>query len=117
MTEFITTKLRWPTAFVFIACYLCVFQFLRDAVSLHWVAWVLAPALALGNYALAFRIDERSRMRAVLLHVLMVTVVFAAIYDALDFLVGPDWPLWIIVPLLVAGLWWAFWSLASLEDD
>lgn len=116
MGRTIDSRRMWQVA-AFAVPLIALYIFLQDIIAPQWPAWVLTPSLVFGFHAAVSRIEEGSVARAILAQLALIAVAFAAVYNLFDLVIHPNWPLWIIAPVVVVGSWFALLFAAGIIDD
>ena len=71
-----------------------------------------------GCYGLVSKFDDGSFVRAIMWQLALAAFVFASVYNLFYIVIGPDWPLWVISPLIVLGAWAGMLVLsANIYDE
>lgn len=116
MERTIDSRRLWQAA-SFAVPLIALYVFLQDIIAPQWPAWVLTPSLVFGFYGAVSRIEEGSFARAILWQLGLIAVAFAGVYNLFDLVIHPNWPLWIIAPVVVLGTWFALFVAAGVIDD
>ena len=106
----------WQLALTGIAV-VALYSFLQDFMSPDWPAWILSPLLLLGFRGVVSVTREGSAARAALWQAAIFIIPFTAIYGLLDVAFSSDVPVWLLSPLIVAGLWLVFSQVVDVEAD
>lgn len=94
-----------------------VYAFLQDMIDPSWPAWVLAPLIVVGFRKAVALAPQDSMVRPALYQAALVLVPFMGIYGLLDIAFKPDWPAWVIAPIVVLLLWMCMATVSEVEAD
>lgn len=100
----------------FVISSLALVQFLRDVFHPTWPHWMIASLLVVALLWLLPRFDHVSSRMHAIHQGLFATIVFAAVYDALDLVIGPDWILWFVCPIVLVLIYLAVIDLTESRD-
>ena len=96
---------------------LALYAFLQDYMNPDWRAWILSPLLLVGFRAAVSATTEGSLARAALWQGALVVIPFTGVYGLLDLIFSSDGPVWLLTPVIVLGLWFAFSLVVDAESD
>jgi hypothetical protein len=94
-----------------------VYAFLQDFMSPDWPAGILAPLLLIGFRGALSAAPENGILRAALWQGALLLVPFMGTYGLLDLIFSSDVPVWLISPIIVAGIWMLFSQVVDIEAD
>lgn len=94
-----------------------LYAFLQDFMSPDWPAGILAPLLLIGFRGALSVAPEGGMLRAALWQGALLLVPFMGTYGVLDLYFKSDVPVWLISPVVVAGIWMLFWQVVDIEAD
>ena len=94
-----------------------LYGFLQDFMSPDWPAGILAPIVLIGFRGALSAAPEDGIMRAALWQGALLLVPFMATYGLLDIFFSSDIPVWLISPVVVAGIWMLFSHVVDIESD
>ena len=96
---------------------IAIYAFLQDFMSPDWPAGVLAPVVLLAFRGALSAAPEGGILRAAMWQVALLLVPFMGTYGVLDLYFASDVPVWLISPIVVAGLWMLFSQVVDIESD
>ena len=96
---------------------IALYSFLQDFMSPDWPAGILAPLLLIGFRGALSAAPEGGLLRAAMWQGALLVVPFMGTYGVLDLYFASDVPVWLISPVVVAGLWMLFWQVVDIEAE
>jgi hypothetical protein len=111
-----STTRYWAATWTIVAL-ISAYAFFQDIIAPDWPAWIIAPLLVIGFRAAVWAAQPDGLARAALYQSAIILVPFMAVYGVVDAILKPDWPAWVIAPIVALGLWIGMANIAEAEDD
>ena len=96
---------------------IALYAFLQDFMSPDWPAGIVAPLLVIAFRGALSAAPADGILRAGLWQAALLLVPFMGTYGLLDLFFSSDIPVWLISPVVVAGVWVLFSHVVDIEAD